>query len=102
MTMRAVTPASDAGPLANLGFYKVPRSHRNLCVAQLYEEALRRGEGVLAAEGPLVVHTGAHTGRSASDRYVVKHGASEKLVAWGNVNKPVTPDQFARLKQKVL
>jgi phosphoenolpyruvate carboxykinase (ATP) len=104
MTMRAVpsTPDADAGSLANLGFHKLPRVHLNLSVARLYEEALRRGEGVLAADGPIVVHTGPHTGRSANDRYVVKHGGSDKLVAWGNVNRPITPDQFGRLRKKVL
>ena len=36
----------------------------NLSTAELYEDAIRRGEGLVAAEGPLVVRTGTHTGRS--------------------------------------
>ena len=32
--------------------------------AELYEDAIRAGEGLVAAEGPLVVRTGKHTGRS--------------------------------------
>ena len=37
----------------------------DLTAAPLVEHALRNGEGVLAKDGPLVVATGKHTGRSA-------------------------------------
>ena len=39
----------------------------NLSTAALYEAEVRDGEGVIAAEGPLVVATGTHTGRSPKD-----------------------------------
>ena len=39
----------------------------NLSPAALYEEAVRRGEGQIAANGPLVCRTGQHTGRSPND-----------------------------------
>jgi phosphoenolpyruvate carboxykinase (ATP) len=35
----------------------------NWGTAQLVEDAIRNGEGVLAKDGPLVVATGKHTGR---------------------------------------
>jgi phosphoenolpyruvate carboxykinase (ATP) len=41
----------------------------NLTTAPLVEHAVRRGEGLLAKAGPLVVRTGKHTGRSAQDKY---------------------------------
>src|SRR5215510_6247414 len=53
--------------LEALGIVRSGRVHWNLSPAALYEEALRRGEGVLAAEGPLVCKTGQHTGRSPND-----------------------------------
>ena len=40
--------------------------------AELYEDAVRAGEGLIAAEGPLVVRTGKHTGRSPQDKFIVK------------------------------
>ena len=43
----------------------------NLPTAELYEDAVRHGEGLLAAEGPLVVRTGKHTGRSPEDKFIV-------------------------------
>ena len=46
--------------LEALGIVRAGRVHWNLGTAALYEEALRRSEGNLAAEGPLVCKTGQH------------------------------------------
>src|ERR687883_662253 len=48
----------------------------NLTTAPLVEHAVRRGEGLLAKDGPLVVRTGKHTGRSAQDRFIVRDSVS--------------------------
>ena len=53
------TPSHTAGASAPVG----RRVYANLPVAELYEHAVRAGEGVIAADGPLVVRTGLHTGR---------------------------------------
>jgi ATP-dependent phosphoenolpyruvate carboxykinase len=45
--------------LEALGILRSGRVHWNLNPAALYEEALRRGEGILAAEGPLVCKRGS-------------------------------------------
>jgi len=74
------------------------RAWWNQGVEALYEEAVRRGEGVIAADGPLVVETGAHTGRSARDKFVVRDGLTESTVWWGAVNQPMTPENFGRLE----
>jgi phosphoenolpyruvate carboxykinase (ATP) len=70
----------------------------NLGTAPLVEHAVRRGEGRLAADGPLVVTTGKHTGRSAKDKYVVRDATTEDNVSWGNVNRGMSPAHFAALK----
>src|SRR5881409_3121522 len=61
----------------------------NLSAAALYEEAIRKQEGVIAAEGPLVCRTGSHTGRSAQDKFIVREPSSEAHIGWGKVNKPM-------------
>ena len=79
---------------------EAPPTLRNLPAAPLYEHALRRGEGVLAATGPLVVETGAHTGRSPRDKFVVRESASDG-VWWGEINQPLTPEAFADLHRRL-
>ena len=58
----------------------------NLSAPALYEEAVRREEGVIAADGPFVCRTGQHTGRSPNDKFVVKEPSSDANVWWGKVN----------------
>ncbi|MES2001812.1 MAG: phosphoenolpyruvate carboxykinase [Pseudomonadota bacterium] len=70
----------------------------NLTTAPLVEHAVRRGEGLLAKDGPLVVKTGQHTGRSAQDKFTVRDAITESTVWWGKSNKPMEPAAFAALK----
>jgi phosphoenolpyruvate carboxykinase (ATP) len=74
----------------------------NLSTAVLYEEAVRRQEGVIAAAGPLACRTGQHTGRSPNDKFVVREPSSEAAIAWGNVNRPITPAQFDAFHKDLL
>jgi phosphoenolpyruvate carboxykinase (ATP) len=74
----------------------------NLATAALYEEAVRRQEGVLAAGGPLVCNTGHHTGRSPNDKFLVKEPTSDPHIAWGPVNRPVSEAHFETLQQDML
>jgi phosphoenolpyruvate carboxykinase (ATP) len=74
----------------------------NLSPAVLYEEAVRREEGTLAANGPLACRTGQHTGRSPNDKFVVREPSSEANVAWGKVNRPMDEAQFDLLHHDLL
>ena len=76
--------------------------HWNLETPLLYEHAVRRGEGFLAKEGPLVCLTGAHTGRSPNDKFIVREPSSEAHVHWGKVNKAIDQAKFEVLKRDVL
>ncbi|RVT39565.1 phosphoenolpyruvate carboxykinase [Sphingobium algorifonticola] len=71
---------------------------RNLGTPQLIEEAIRNGEGLLATDGPFVVATGKHTGRSAQDKFIVRDAETDASVWWGKTNVPMSPESFACLK----
>lgn len=76
-------------------YYNRPRSF-------YIQEAVRRGYGKLSKDGALLVETGKHTGRSANDRYIVKTPTTENTVWWENNLHQMTPENFAKLKKKVL
>jgi phosphoenolpyruvate carboxykinase (ATP) len=75
--------------------------HWNLGTPQLVELAVRREEGLLAKDGPLVVETGQHTGRSAKDKFTVRDALTEDTIWWDN-NKEMSPAHFAALKTDFL
>lgn len=59
----------------------------------LYEDALVYETGTaITSSGALSAYSGAKTGRSPSDKRIVKEESSESDVWWGPVNKPMTPD----------
>jgi phosphoenolpyruvate carboxykinase (ATP) len=73
------------------------RIYWNLPAAQLYEHAIARGEARLAAGGPLVATTGAHTGRSPNDKFVVREPGTEAEIWWGAVNRPIGGEELERI-----
>jgi phosphoenolpyruvate carboxykinase (ATP) len=91
------TVQADPG-LDALGIRPTKPVHANLPAAVLYEHAIRRAEGVVAAEGPLVCRTGAHTGRSPNDKFVVDEPSSSANIWWGKVNRPIQPAHYDALR----
>jgi len=87
--------------LESLGIGPVASADVNLAPAALYEEAIRRGEGITAAAGPIVVKTGKHTGRSPQDKFFVKEPSSESYIDWGKSNKPFDETRFDALLARV-
>jgi len=71
----------------------------NFGTAALVEASLAAGEGALSKDGALVVQTGAHTGRSAKDKFIVRDETTEDTVWWGKVNASMTSEHFAALKE---
>jgi phosphoenolpyruvate carboxykinase (ATP) len=74
----------------------------NLPTAELYEDAIRHGEGLIAAEGPLVVRTGKHTGRSPEDKFIVAEPSSHSKIWWGPVNRPISEGNYNRLRARLV
>ncbi|MBC3765859.1 phosphoenolpyruvate carboxykinase [Neptunicella marina] len=75
--------------------------YTDLNSAELIEHAIRRNEGKLAANGALVTQTGARTGRSPKDRFIVKEAQTENDIDWGEVNRAFSPVKFDALWEKV-
>ena len=90
--------ASLSVSLADQGISTGAEIRANLGTDALVEEALANGEGRLAKDGPLVVETGKHTGRSAKDKFIVRDAETENTVWWGKTNVPMAPEHFAALK----
>src|SRR5579864_7629318 len=93
--------AGETAGIERFGFGPVRKAARNLSTARLFEEAIKRGEGLAAAHGPLVVRTGKHTGRSPNDKFFVPEPSSERFIDWGKTNKPFEPDKFTALLARV-
>ena len=83
--------------LKSLGLDRAGPLHYDLPPAALYEIALQRGEGTLAADGPLTVRTDPHTGRSPKDRFLVKTSENEDTIHWGEQNIPTDAGTFAHV-----
>ncbi len=83
------------------GFRNVKAEYWNLSAPVLYQAAVARGEGEVAKDGPLVVKTGQHTGRSALDKFVVKDSTTEDTV-WWETSAPVTTAQFDALLEDMI
>ena len=79
--------------LGAVGIEGVSQAHWTVSVPALYEAAISRREGVVAANGPLVCSTGQHTGRSPNDKFLVRGAASEREIWWGDVNRPFEPER---------
>lgn len=73
----------------------------DLAPAVLVEQAIQRGEGVLADNGALVVSTGAFTGRSPQDKYIVDIPSIHEEIAWEEGNHPLSEESFRRLLERV-
>ncbi|MCB0164586.1 MAG: phosphoenolpyruvate carboxykinase (ATP) [Anaerolineae bacterium] len=68
---------------------------RNAKPAVLYQEALAyEPEAAISDVGALMVRSGDKTGRSPTDKRVVKHPDSQDDVWWGKVNVPIDEITF--------
>ena len=88
--------------LESLGIKEAKEVLWNLTPAELVEEALKNGEGVLTDTGALMCDTGKFTGRSPKDRFVVKDAKTENTVWWGDINIAFDPEKFDRLYDKMV
>ena len=95
--METALTASLSYPLEKQGISTSATIFANLGTPALVEHAVKNGEGLLAKDGPFVVETGKHTGRSAKDKFIVRDEETENTVWWDN-SAAMTPEHFAALK----
>jgi phosphoenolpyruvate carboxykinase (ATP) len=88
--------------LDNYGINEAANVYWNLNAPELYEEIVRRDEGIFSDHGALIVDTGEHTGRAAKDKAIVREPSSEDKVFWGEVNKEFSPEKFNALKERMM
>ncbi len=87
--------------LAELGLEKVSAVRWNLTPAELVQDTLIKGQGVLNDTGALCVDTGEFTGRAPKDKFSVCDSITEKTIWWGDVNFKYEPDKFDKLYKRV-
>ncbi len=99
--MSVVHPAGQVPDLSYLGIKNVNNIYWNLVTPALYEQIIRRREGLLSHLGPVVVRTGAFTGRSPNDKFIVKEPTTEHEIWWGDVNRPFSEEKFKLIWHRI-
>ncbi len=81
----------------------LPRNSRfvDLPSSAFRDIAISSGQCRQTCDGALVLQTGKHTVRAASDRFIVENAASLAAVAWGKVNRPLPNDAYQDLHERV-
>lgn len=76
---------------------------RNAMPAPLYQEAMKNEKGAAIADsGALMVRSGEKTGRSPSDKRIVKHHDSQDDIWWGSVNVAVDEHTFEINRERAI
>lgn len=83
--------------LEDLNLRNLNRIYWNNTTPALYEEIIRRREGIISHLGPVVVRTGAYTGRSPNDKFIVREPGTEDKIWWGAVNRPFEQEEFNQI-----
>nr|WP_221254937.1 phosphoenolpyruvate carboxykinase (ATP) [Campylobacter sp. 19-13652] len=86
--------------IEKLGLENTKQIFHNLSYDELKTHEIENGEGRLSENGTFVVDTGVFTGRSPKDKYFVKQAPSDKFIAWGKINQPITEELFEKLLKK--
>ena len=79
----------------------IARIRRGANRAQLVTAALVAGEGQLTNSGALAVTTGAYTGRSPKDKFIVRDALTDTHVWWDNAGS-LSPRHFDQLLDDML
>jgi len=96
MKMMMSRKALEEYGLVNLGTI-----NWNLSPPVLVEHALARKEAMLASNGVLAATTGAHTGRSPKDKFIVSNEEYAAKIWWGENNHPISRENFDAVRSSL-
>jgi phosphoenolpyruvate carboxykinase (ATP) len=99
--MNQAGPFNPAFCVESFGLKDLKSISYNLQAPRLVEDAIGRGEAMVAKGGALSAETGIHTGRSPNDKFTVRDAVTDKTVWWDN-NKAMTPQAFDTLHADML
>jgi len=80
--------------LEKLGLKDIKEIYHNISYDELFNHEIKNQEGRVSANGTFMVDTGIFTGRSPKDKYFVRQDPSQKFIAWGNINRPISKELF--------
>lgn len=96
--MTHIGKKAEGANLDYLGLKQVGTAYWNLHPAELVEETLALGQGVLTNTGALAIDTGEFTGRSPKDKFIVKDETTADSIWWGGqFNNSFESEKFDRL-----
>ena len=67
---------------------------RNASANILIDNAVNSNEGVIGHNGALMVDTGEFSGRIPKDKFIVQEDSSSHNIWWGDVNHPISEQNF--------
>ena len=79
-----------------------PFMNYQLTPQRLIEDTVNMGEGCLDDHGALVIRTGAFTGRSPKDKYIVKDSITAGSIDWNEFNQPIAPHHYSIVYEELI
>ena len=91
--------SADLG--SSIGLKNTGNQFWNLTPAELIEDTILQGQGLLSDTGALAVETGEFTGRSPKDRFIVEDEITKDSVWWGGINKGISEAHFDTIYERM-
>ena len=99
--MQVSSVRNSVANLAEAGIEQTAAIYYQTAPSVLVSQTLARGQGSLTDSGALAVNTGAFTGRSPKDKFIVKDELTADTVNWNNFNIPISTAHFDKLYKKI-
>ena len=91
--------SADLG--SSIGLKTTGNQFWNLTPAELVEDTILQGQGLLTDTGSLAIDTGEFTGRSPQDRFIVEDSITKDAVWWGGINKGISEAHFDTIHDRM-